>query len=54
MFNLENPEKKRKWRIILPFKCDGVFVYKFSGKVYKEKNFYVGEEYLKEFVKALL
>ncbi len=53
LFNPENPQKKRKWRIILPYECDAVFVYSYKGKVYKEDNFYVGIEYLEEFIKNL-
>ena len=58
LFKIEELERKlkrkRKWRIILPYECDAVFVYSYPGKVYRENNFYVGEEYLKEYIKKLL
>jgi type II restriction enzyme len=54
LFNPQKPNKKRKWRIILPFECDGVFIYSFNGKVYKEKNFFVGKDYLVDFIRKLL
>lgn len=48
------PKRKRKWRIILPYECDAVFVYSYLGKVYRENNFFVGDEYLKDYIKALI
>ena len=54
LFDLNQPEKKRKWRIILPYECDAVFVYSYEGKVYEEDNFYVFDEYLKGYVKSLV
>ena len=53
LFDPENPNKKRKWRIILPHECDSVFVYSYEGKVFKEKNFYVGKKYLIEYIKHI-
>ncbi len=53
LFNPEKPERKRKWRIILPYECDSVFIYSFKGKVYEEEKFYVGNEYLLEYIKDL-
>lgn len=53
LYNPEKPKKKRKWRTILPFECDGVFIYSFKGKVYKEENFFVGEDYLLDFIRRL-
>lgn len=54
LFNPKKPENKRKWRIILPYECDGVFIYSYKGKIYKDNNFYVGDEYLKEYIKNLV
>ena len=54
LFDLNQPEKKRKWRIILPYECDAVFVYSYESKVYEEDNFYVFDEYLKGYVKSLV
>ena len=51
LFVPEKPDKKKKWRKILPHECDAVFVYSHKGKVFKEGNFYVGDEYLKEYIK---
>lgn len=48
LFDPTKPEKKRKWRIIL------VFIYSYEGKKYKENNFHVGKEYLKNYIKKLL
>ncbi|GAB6075363.1 BsaWI family type II restriction enzyme [Desulfurobacterium crinifex] len=53
LYNPEKPEKRRKWRIILPFECDAVFVYSFDGKVYEEEKFFVGKNYLLDFIKKL-
>jgi len=47
-------KRKRKWRIILPYECDAVFIYSYPDRLYKEDNFYVGEEYLKDYIKSLL
>ncbi|RUM62060.1 MAG: hypothetical protein DSY59_00855 [Persephonella sp.] len=54
LFNPVEPKRKRKWRIILPHECDAVFIYSYKGKVYKENNFYVGDEYLKDYIRRLL
>jgi len=53
LFDLNKPEKKRKWRIILPYECDSVFVYSYEGKVYEEQKFFVGKNYLIEYIKSL-
>jgi len=53
LFEPRNPTKKKKWRRILPFECDAVFIYSFDGKVYKEDKFFVGKDYLIEFIKNL-
>ena len=53
LYNPQKPKKKRKWRIILSFECDGVFIYSFKGKIYEEKNFFVGEDYLLDFIRRL-
>lgn len=56
LFNLENPnpKRKRKWRIILPYECDAVFIYSYPGKVYEDGNFYVGHEYLINYIRSFL
>lgn len=54
LFNPQNPENKRKWRVILPFESDGVFVYSYDGKLYEEHKFYVGKDYLLEYIKSLV
>lgn len=54
LFNKDDPFKKRKWRIILPYECDAVFVINYEGKVFEENNFYVGKDYLIEYIKNLL
>lgn len=54
LFNPKEPERKRKWRIILTFECDGVFIYSYDGKLYKEDKFYVGKDYLVEYIKKLI
>ncbi|WP_457623320.1 BsaWI family type II restriction enzyme, partial [Persephonella sp.] len=58
LFNFEElhkkPKKKRKWRVILPYECDAVFVYSYSGKLYRDGNFYVGKEYFIEYIKNFL
>jgi type II restriction enzyme len=54
LYNPKEPDRKRKWRTILSFECDGVFIYSFNGKVYKDNNFFVGKEYLIDFVKKLI
>ncbi len=46
-------KKKRKWRIILPHECDSVFIYSFKGKKYAEEKFFVGDEYLIEYIRNL-
>ena len=53
LFDPEKPERKRKWRVILPCEFERVFVYSFKGKVFKEGNFYVGEDYFIEWVLSL-
>jgi len=53
LFDENNPEKRRKWRIILPYECDSVFVYSYENKVYKEEKFFVGKDYLIEYIKSL-
>lgn len=54
LFKPTEPKRKRKWRIILDYECDAVFIYSYRGKVYKENSFYVGDEYLKEYIRELL
>jgi type II restriction enzyme len=53
LFNPNKPENKRKWRKILPYECDAVFIYSYKGKIYNEGNFYVGDDYLKEYIRNL-
>ncbi len=53
LFNEKFLDKKRKWRIILPYECDGVFIYSYENKKYHEGNFYVGADYLIEYVRKL-
>ncbi len=53
LFDPKLPEKKRKWRVILPYECDSVFVYSYKGEVYKEEKFFVGKDYLIEYIKSL-
>lgn len=50
LFDPENPQKKRKWRVILPCEFEKVFIYSYGGKVYKEGNLLVGKDYLIEWV----
>lgn len=52
LYDENNPTKKNKWRIILPYECDAVFICT-EGKKCKDKNFYVGTEYLVEFIRNL-
>lgn len=54
LFDKNNPGKKRKWRNILSFECDGVFVYSLPGREYKDGKFFVGKEYLIDFIKSLV
>lgn len=53
LYDEQNEHKKRKWRVILPYECDAVFIYSYSGKKYKENKFYVGLDYLIEFIVSL-
>ncbi len=53
LFNPNKPNSKRKWKTILSFECDGVFIYSFDGKVYNEGKFFVGKDYLFEFFRKL-
>lgn len=50
LYNEKNEDNKRKWRIILSFECSAVFVYGYEGKKYEDNNFFVGNEYLKEYI----
>ncbi|MEM3423123.1 MAG: BsaWI family type II restriction enzyme [Nitrososphaeria archaeon] len=54
LYNENNPFKRRKWRVILPYECDAVFVVSYEGKVFEDDNFYVGKDYLIKYVKKLL
>lgn len=54
LYDKNNPFKRRKWRVILPYECDAVFVVNYDGKVFKENDFYVGKDYLIEYIKKLL
>lgn len=53
LYNPSNPDNKRKWRVILPYECDAVFVYGYKGRVYEDEKFFVGDEYLIEYIKKL-
>ncbi|MEM5855032.1 MAG: hypothetical protein QW472_01770 [Candidatus Aenigmatarchaeota archaeon] len=46
--------KEKKWQVILPYECDAVFVVSYNGKVFEDDNFYVGKDYLIEYIKKLL
>lgn len=51
LYDENNPFKRKKWRVILPYKCGAVFVVNYDGKFFKE--IYVGKDYLIEYIKKL-
>lgn len=53
LFNPKEPNKRKKWRIILTAELDGVFVIK-DDIEYEEGNFKVGKKHLINFIKELL
>ncbi len=54
LFDPKNPEKERKWRIILLSECNAVFVYNRKDGNYNKNNFYVGNKYLEEYIKRFI
>jgi type II restriction enzyme len=54
LFDPSKPNKKRKWRVILPCEFEKVFIYSYEGKKFKEGNLEVGKDYFKEWAKSLI
>ena len=53
LFKPNRPHAQRKWRTILENEMDAVFVID-KAPLFKSRDFYVGNEYLKNYVRKLL
>lgn len=54
LFDPEDPTKHKKWRVILQYEMDHVFIIGDTKKTYQDNNFSVGNPYLVDYVKSLL